>query len=105
LASQRIPLSFVAHATTTSDPKKPLLLPLLEALSHVSSKIPRHLLDYILLYGAGVVDKKGRDLARELVVQPAMARNFFTLGCEEIRDLPECFDVSLGKGFILVVSH
>jgi pimeloyl-ACP methyl ester carboxylesterase len=95
LASQRIPLSFVAHATTTSDPKKPLFLPLLEALSHISSRLPPHLLDYILLHGAGVVDKKGRDLASELVVQPAMARNFFTLGCEEIRDLPEYFDVSL----------
>ncbi len=94
LVSQRIPLSFVAHATT-SKPKKPMMLPLLEALSHLSSRLPPNLLDFLLLHGAGVVDEKGRDLARKLVIQPAMARNFFTLGCEEIRDLPEYFDVSI----------
>ena len=39
-------------------------------------------------------DAKGRQVAAKLLQLPAMARNFYTLGCEEIRDVPEQFDVS-----------
>ena len=101
LMSQRIPLSFVAHATIPSrtgsvgGSHRPIFVTLLETMSYMASKLPTHILDKILLHIAGIKDDGGRNFARKLVIQPVMARNFLTLGCEEIRDLPEIFDVSI----------
>ena len=38
-------------------------------------------------------DEEGRDILLRLLQIPAFPRNFFTLGCEEIRQVPEQFDV------------
>lgn len=44
-------------------------------------------------------DDKTGDIAVRLMRQPTFARNFFTLGTEEIRDIPKDIDVSLGVSF------
>ncbi|KAL7576934.1 hypothetical protein ACA910_006691 [Epithemia clementina (nom. ined.)] len=38
-------------------------------------------------------NEAGRAVLARLLSLPEFARNFFTLGCEEIRDIPEVFDV------------
>ena len=40
-----------------------------------------------------VADPAGRVVATKLVRLPAFCRNFFALGTEEVRDVPECTDV------------
>ena len=39
-------------------------------------------------------DPEGREVLIRLLSIPEFARNFLTMGCEEVRDLPEEFDVS-----------
>jgi hypothetical protein len=45
-----------------------------------------------LLMKSTVEDQEGRDLAVRLTRQPTFTRNFFELGTEEIRDVPEDVD-------------
>ena len=40
------------------------------------------------------MDGNQRELARELVRQPAFARNFGEMGLREVREIPEVHDVS-----------
>jgi pimeloyl-ACP methyl ester carboxylesterase len=63
-----------------------------QGLMRILQQMPFHWVD-ILMQGT-MKDKDGRKVAVELVRQPAFARNFFSLGLEEIRDVPEQFDVS-----------
>lgn len=42
-----------------------------------------------LMLRDSVPDEKDRQLAQSLISQPAFVRNFFELGCEEIRHVPE----------------
>jgi pimeloyl-ACP methyl ester carboxylesterase len=62
-----------------------------EALMRILQRLPLHWVD--LLMQGTMQDKDGRKVAVELVREPAFARNFFSLGLEEIRDVPEEFDV------------
>lgn len=39
-------------------------------------------------------DKDGRDIAVQLLQIPTFASNFGMLGLEEVRDVPQVFDVS-----------
>jgi hypothetical protein len=64
-----------------------------EGLMRVVERLPLHWVD--LLLRPTMPDDEGRRVAVELVRQPAFARNFYSLGCEEIRDVPEEFDVSM----------
>jgi pimeloyl-ACP methyl ester carboxylesterase len=63
-----------------------------QGLMRILQQMPFQWVD-ILMQGT-MKDKDGRKVAVELVRQPAFARNFFSLGLEEIRDVPEEFDVS-----------
>jgi len=45
------------------------------------------------LFSLAMKDSESRQIATRLVRQPAFAKNFFSLGLEEIRDVPETFDV------------
>lgn len=63
-----------------------------QGLMRILQHMPLQWVD-LLMQGA-MKDKDGRKVAVELVRQPAFARNFFSLGLEEIRDVPEEFDVS-----------
>ena len=63
-----------------------------QGLMQILQQMPFQWVD--LLMQGTMKDKDGRKLAVELVRQPAFARNFFSLGLEEIRDVPEEFDVS-----------
>lgn len=59
--------------------------------------LPISIVDRLL---KGVMDDdKDRDLAVRLLRQPSYARNFFELGTEEIRDVPELVDVSMAVVF------
>mmetsp|Transcript_3297 Transcript_3297/g.6407 ORF Transcript_3297/g.6407 Transcript_3297/m.6407 type:complete len:375 (+) Transcript_3297:82-1206(+) len=62
------------------------------AASKVASTVPKPFLDKCMKYLAGVDDDEGRQLALKLVCQPRMAKNFLTLGLEEIRKVPERHD-------------
>jgi len=53
--------------------------------------LPMSMLDHIAK--GAMDDAKDRDLAIRLLRQPTYARNFFELGTEEIRDVPEIVDV------------
>ena len=48
-------------------------------------------------------DDVGRELAVQLLRQPTYARNFFELGTEELRDVPESIDVRI-KSFCNVLE-
>ena len=52
---------------------------------------PRSMLDKIL--SCTMNDKGGRDIAVQLLQIPTFVRNFGLLGFEEIRDVPQSFDV------------
>ena len=45
------------------------------------------------LLSRAFTDEEGRDILLRLLSIPSFPRNFFTLGCEEIRQVPELFDV------------
>jgi len=61
-----------------------------EMMMKCLAKLPLWVVD-LLLRGT-IKDPRGRRIASQLVRQPAFARNFFTLGTEEIRDVPKVFD-------------
>ena len=84
-AHKKTILSTVAHSPNAA-------VRFLWTASRLASKMPKSMLDKCLKYFAGVDDEEGRKLALELVCQPRMARNFLTLGMEEIRDVPERHD-------------
>jgi pimeloyl-ACP methyl ester carboxylesterase len=58
----------------------------------VMSKLPREWVDYLMT--PTVPDKDGRNVAVNLVRLPKFAKNFFELGTEEIRDIPQEADGS-----------
>lgn len=80
-------LSFVARSPT-------MTTFILHHASSFAQKLPKRLVDVYLEHIAGVSIVEDRELARGLMCNPAYAKNFITLGMEEIRDLPEQFDVA-----------
>ena len=73
-----------------------------QLLSQVCKRLPDSYLDSWMKHS--VKDTDGRELAVALLKQPHMARNFFILGCQEIRDLPQQPDVSLLLGMYCIHS-
>lgn len=67
---------------------------ILDTSTRIAKRIPQTFLDSLLEKLAGVHDKEGRILALNLITSPAMARNFLSLGMEELRDVPQIPDVS-----------
>mmetsp|Transcript_4310 Transcript_4310/g.12158 ORF Transcript_4310/g.12158 Transcript_4310/m.12158 type:complete len:368 (-) Transcript_4310:68-1171(-) len=84
-AHKKTILSTVAHSPNAA-------VHFLWTASRLASKMPKSMLDKCLKYFAGVDDNEGRKLALELVISPRMAKNFLTLGMEEIREVPERHD-------------
>lgn len=70
---------------------KPVIF-MAQTLSSICKMLPDSYLEYVMRHS--VKDKDGRRIAIYLLKQPHMARNFFELGCQEIRDLPQDLDVS-----------
>lgn len=64
-----------------------------QLLSEICKRLPNSYLDSCINHS--VKDADAREFAIALLKQPHMARNFFELGCQEIRDLPQQPDVSL----------
>mmetsp|Transcript_23604 Transcript_23604/g.35434 ORF Transcript_23604/g.35434 Transcript_23604/m.35434 type:complete len:370 (-) Transcript_23604:47-1156(-) len=82
ILSQRIPLTFMAHLP------KWMTVGGLQMACQFAANVPKSVLEnYFNTYG-GVKCPDGRMFALELVRQPEMARNFLTLGVEELRTLP-----------------
>jgi len=69
-------------------------LSILDVSSRLAKRIPRSILNFYLEKVAGVHDGEGREIALNLIISPAMARNFLSLGLEELRDVPQIPDVS-----------
>ena len=63
-----------------------------KSILELMSKLPREWVDYLMM--SSVPDKDGRNVAVSLARLPKFARNFFELGAQEIRDLPQEADVS-----------
>ena len=63
-----------------------------EGLSQGAACLPFWLIKILM---KKVTDPHGREIAAQLVRQPNFMRNFFLLGLEEIRDVPETVDVSI----------
>jgi hypothetical protein len=63
-----------------------------ERLMKLAAKLPLAAVEALLYFN--MPDSASRRLSAELAQQPAFARNFFALGLEEVRDIPETFDVS-----------
>lgn len=67
---------------------------LLRTMSKFASLIPTNILDFCMKNFSNIPDEEDRKLAMGLVTQPSMATNFLTLGCEELRDIPETEDMA-----------
>jgi pimeloyl-ACP methyl ester carboxylesterase len=63
-----------------------------EAIMRVLKSLPRSVVDRLMR--GTIREQAGRDVAVDLVRQPKFARNFFQLGLEEVRILPQTYDVS-----------
>ena len=61
-------------------------------MSRTYKGLPKRLVDAFVKLG--ISDDKSRDIAVRLLRQPTFVKNFFTLGTEEIRDIPKEVDVS-----------
>ncbi len=83
-------LSTVANAPDIS-------LRILHTASKIASFLPKKMIDTYLENIAGISVKEDRELARGLLTNPDYARNFLTLGMEEIRDLPAKHDTGALK--------
>ncbi len=68
------------------------VITLLKLLSSIISRLPRGIVDSYLRNIASIQKENDRRLAREIYSQPTYLQNFFELGAEEIRDLPEIHD-------------
>ena len=68
----------------------------LQAFSRLAAKVPKDWIDAYLNKTLGIHDYEGRELALNLVCQPVFAKNFLELGLEELREVPERYDVSAG---------
>ena len=66
----------------------------LKSLMYIISFLPPKLVDLYMEKVASMPLAKDRKLAIDLYSQPQYIRNFFNLGCEEIREIPEVFDLS-----------
>ena len=66
----------------------------LRTCSRIASMLPTAFVNLYLEEIAGVSVVEDRELARGLLVSPDFARNFLTLGLEEIRDVPEAHDLA-----------
>mmetsp|Transcript_32887 Transcript_32887/g.55117 ORF Transcript_32887/g.55117 Transcript_32887/m.55117 type:complete len:418 (-) Transcript_32887:1029-2282(-) len=87
-----------------------VLITLGTLLSRTYQALPKSWVDAFVKLN--IHDDKTRDIAVRLLRQPAFVRNFFTLGTEEIRDIPKDTDIStlgfLGKRrpiFMLFVGN
>jgi hypothetical protein len=82
LFKQYFPLNLVAQ--TTHGPNAPVVR-LLQIASRAVSLLPTYKLNTLLQHSAGMQCPNMRDFTAQLIVQPAMAEHFLTLGCHEIR--------------------
>jgi pimeloyl-ACP methyl ester carboxylesterase len=71
-----------------------MLIGVSQQLLHILKRMPIGWVDDMMK--STIQDKTGRELAVHLLRQPHFARNFFELGTEEIRDLPDVPDVRVG---------
>jgi pimeloyl-ACP methyl ester carboxylesterase len=62
-------------------------------MSRTYRSLPKRLVSAFVKLG--VSDENSRDIAVRLLRQPTFVKNFFTLGTEEIRDIPKDVDVSV----------
>jgi hypothetical protein len=62
-------------------------------MSRTYKSLPKRLVSAFVKLG--VSDENSRDIAVRLLRQPTFVKNFFTLGTEEIRDIPKDVDVSV----------
>jgi len=69
----------------------------LQTSSRFANLLPHKVVDIYLKHIAGLSLVEDRELARGLLCNPEYAKNFITLGLEEIRDVPVRFDVSFIK--------
>jgi hypothetical protein len=84
--SQQFPLNKAAASPDT-------VITISKGIMHVLRALPKQWVD--ILAKSTFDDDTGRDLAVQLLRQPPYARNFFELGTEEIRDVPETVDVRI----------
>jgi hypothetical protein len=84
--SKQPPLDWAASTPDT-------LINVAQGLMQVLRVLPPHWVDYLLDKLSSFDDQEGRTLAVRLLRQPWYAKNFFELGTEEIRDVPETVDV------------
>ncbi len=77
-------------ATVANEPQ--LAISVLKSVGYIFSKIPSKIVDLYMEKVAGIPNEKDRNLAKELYMQPQYAHNFFELGTEEIREVPEVHD-------------
>lgn len=82
---QKTLLSTVARSPTAA-------IMYLQSACRLAASLPKEWVKVYLNKIARVDDDDGRELAANLVTQPAFARNFLELGLEEIRDVPERHD-------------
>jgi pimeloyl-ACP methyl ester carboxylesterase len=68
----------------------------------ILKQLPRSLLNEMLKPAMG--DASSREITVSLLRQPRMAANFFHLGTQEIRDVPQLFDVRFSCGNALVAT-
>lgn len=80
-------LSMAANAPT-------ITTTVLQTSSRFANLLPHNVVDIYLRQIAGLSLVEDRELARGLLCNPEYAKNFITLGMEEVRDVPESFDTS-----------
>jgi len=71
-----------------------------QSLMKLLATLPVHVLDTLIK--GDIRCENGRKITINLLQQPHFGRNFFELGMEEVRDLPEIPDVS---GFRIIGQH
>jgi pimeloyl-ACP methyl ester carboxylesterase len=69
----------------------PIAIAFSKSLLMILKQLPRSLVNEMLK--PSMKDASGRDITISLLRQPWMAANFFHLGTQEIRDVPQLFDV------------
>jgi hypothetical protein len=89
-------LSAIAHTPNVTPA-------VLQACSTIAKMLPNNVVDLYLEKVAGVSLLEDRELARGLLCNPYYAKNFITLGMEEIRHVPEKNDVSTTLQFVVAL--
>jgi pimeloyl-ACP methyl ester carboxylesterase len=71
-----------------------VLITLGTIMSHGYKLLPKDWVDALFKFRKNIHHDNARDIAVRLIRQPTFVRNFFTLGTEEIRNIPKNIDVS-----------